>query len=276
MKKTAFLLCFIMVMNHSYSQKEFEIKTLKSDLKNNAIGFIINYLSDYSGIDFQKNFKKAFATLTPEIITKAGTSDAFSQITLKLSGFYLSGRDTTIAGLPHVINTTRTLHVFPASLGIETSSDFNFLNSIVEFGYTPVYYLPGNKHVSNFIKHTQFGIFLQAGYKSELDTALMSKITGGKVDESSEKLNTTIFRSKATLNIDTKNLFQANNIGFGLIGKANYWFDFINSKSYYNIEGKFRIYLSQNKYFDLTYEKGSGAPNFNQGDQFGLGLSVAF
>jgi hypothetical protein len=52
----------------------------------------------------------------------------------------------------------------------------------------------------------------------------------------------------------------------------------MNSEIYYTLEAKVRFYLSQqkDKFFDFEYQKGSGAPNFNQGDQFGIGLTVTF
>lgn len=34
--------------------------------------------------------------------------------------------------------------------------------------------------------------------------------------------------------------------------------------------------LKKDYYFDLGYEKGSGAPNFNQGEQFTAGLGIRF
>lgn len=40
--------------------------------------------------------------------------------------------------------------------------------------------------------------------------------------------------------------------------------------------GKIRFYFSDDKFFDLEYQKGSGAPNFNEGDQYGLVLTVTF
>lgn len=275
MKKIYSAVILIMAIHGLHAQQNFELKNIRTDLKNNAVGFVINYLSDYNGLDVQKNFNKAFLTVTPQITVNAGTSDAFSQIDLKLSGFYLTGSKILVDGKP-TFNTGKTFHVFPVSVGIESNGNFNFLNSLVEIGYAPLYYLPGNKDVPTIFKFTRVGIFIQAGYKSKLDTAKLTQTSGGKIDESDEVLNSMLLRTKATLAIDTKNLFHVNSIGCGIIASVNYWFDFINSKSYYNLKGKFRVYLSTTKYFDLTYEKGSGAPNFNQGDQFGMGLTVAF
>jgi hypothetical protein len=71
-------------------------------------------------------------------------------------------------------------------------------------------------------------------------------------------------------------LFEFGGAGVGLAGKADCWYDFLNGEVYYTIQGKLRFYLTQNKdkFFDFKYQKGSGAPNFNQGDQFGMGLTV--
>ena len=130
--------------------------------------------------------------------------------------------------------------------------------------------------INDFFKHTQIGFFLQGGFKSRIDTTGINNLAGWKLDESSEKIGNGLLRTRIDFVIDTKNFFSNNSSGFGLIGKANYWYDFVNGESYYKIDGRVRFYLTNYKFFDLMYQKGSGAPNFNQGEQFGTSLSIAF
>jgi hypothetical protein len=278
MKKVSCLSLFLALHFFCFSQNELslDISTIKTSLKNTAIGIGVDYFKQYNNIDKQFNGKKGFLNITPELTAKMGTSDVFSQLIVKLSGFYLKGKVIEIEGIK-TIDSKSTMHVFPLSVGAECNTDFTFINTLAEVGYVPFYQAQGNKNVSDFLKLTQVGIFLQAGYKSKLDTVNAVNITGGKVDESEEAINNGVLRSKVNLSIDTQNFFtDTDKPGLGLIGKATWWYDFLNNTTYYRLEAKIRLYLAKNKYFDFVYEKGSGAPNFNQGEQFGTGLSITF
>ena len=61
-----------------------------------------------------------------------------------------------------------------------------------------------------------------------------------------------------------------------VIGRGNVWMDFLNAAEYYRLEGTLRIPLADDKFFDLNWERGSGAPNFNKGDQWSANLTVTF
>ncbi|MCZ4222641.1 hypothetical protein [Pedobacter rhodius] len=82
----------------------------------------------------------------------------------------------------------------------------------------------------------------------------------------------------ARLGVNTNSLFELSGIGVGLVGNGDVWYDFLNGQVYYTVQGKLRFYLTQNKdkFFEFKYQKGSGAPNFNQGDQYGLALTITF
>ncbi len=253
-----------------------DISSIKTPLKANAIGIGINYLKQFNGIEQQINSSNGFLSFSPEIVTQAGTSDAFSQIQAKLSGYFLKGKVIELAGLK-TIDTKATLHLFPISVGAESNGNFSFVNTLAEVGYIPYYQATGNKTVSEFLKHTTLSFFVQAGYKNKLDTANALALQGGKIDASAEAFNSTIFRFKTHVTIDTKNFFtNTTKPGIGLIGKATYWYDFMNKQIYYNLQAKCRLYLTPTQFFDVTYDKGSGAPNFNQGEQFTTGLSIQF
>jgi hypothetical protein len=278
MKKIILMLLLLSHCFFCFAQNElsFDIATVKTASKNTALGIGIDYLKQYNNMDKQFNGKKGFLSITPELTAKIGTSDVFSQLIVKLSGFYLKGKVIELEGVK-LIDSKSIMHVFPISVGVESNSDFTFINTLAEAGYVPYYQGQGNKNVSDFLKLTQVSVFLQAGYKSKIDTVSTANIVGGKIDESEEQINSGVLRSKINISLDTKNFFtDKDKPGLGLIGRATWWYDFLNSKTYYRLEGKLRLYLVKNKYFDFTYEKGSGAPNFNQGEQFGAGLSITF
>ena len=212
--------------------------------------------------------------LTPQFNVQTGTGDAFSSINAKLSGIIMCFSKTTVAGQT-TPNTSKAFQTFPISAGIETNNKFNIINGIIEAGWVPWYQTQGNTKTPALLKHTKFGLFVQGGYKFSVDTTGKTAV-GGEIDQSKEKVDNSIFRAKGSFGIDTKTLFELSGVGVGLVGNADGWYDFLNGQVYYTIQGKMRFYLTQNKdkYFDLKYQKGSGAPNFNQGDQFGIGLTV--
>jgi hypothetical protein len=271
----------------AYAQSEPElalnINTFQTNLKQSAVGFAVEYLKPFSGLEQQTNWRRSFLNITPDIRVQEGSGDAFSSIVVGASGFFLRGSLTTLEDedlapeeRPEVLDASRTWHLFPVSLGTETASTFDFVNVLAEGGYIPYYQSQLNSAVADFFKHTQVGIFLQAGYKVGISDSAAA-LTGGKRDESEEEMNSAIVRAKATLAMDTKNFFRnPANVGFGFVGRATYWFDALNTAHYYQLDMRTRIYLSETKFFDVIYQKGSGAPNFNQGDQFGAGLTVQF
>ncbi|MBN2424085.1 MAG: hypothetical protein JXB44_03595, partial [Calditrichaceae bacterium] len=199
--------------------------------------------------------------------------DAFSSVTVKATGLWMLFSTTEIAGIV-TPNTSKLFHTFPLSAGIETNNLFDRINTVLEAGYVPWYQAAGRK-TPEWIKRTKFGLFLQGGYKFKLDTAGVYQ-AGGAMDESKEALNDPIFRAKASFGIDTKTLIKINYLRLGVVGNADGWYDFLNSEIYHRVEGKIRFYLSPKTYFDFEYQSGSGAPNFNEGEQLGMALTVMF
>lgn len=269
---------------HAQSDLDLSLSAIKTEQKNAAIGFAFQYLKPYLGVETQKNFTNSskwgsYVVFTPEATLQDGTSDAFSQIMARLTGYYCVGKLAQIPGSGGSvgISNSSVLHIFPFSAGAETSSDFHFVNAIGEVGYAPYYQFQTLTNISEFLKLTQVGFFLQGGYKSLIDSANTATDYGGKTDESKEDINSNIFRFKALCTIDTRNFFRnSSNTGLGLTGKGIYWRDFVNGENYYQLDARIRLYLSANKFFDIIYQKGSGAPNFNIGDQWGTALTVRF
>lgn len=262
------------------SGSSLSIGTIKTELKQTAINIGINYIRDLDSLFqtkdlFMANNNSLFQA-TPEFDVLTGGADAFSSITAKLTGLWMFFSDTTIAGFV-TPNTSKMFHTLPVSMGIETNNNFNIINSLVEVGYVPWYQTIGNKKTPSWLKKTKFGIFLQAGYKFEIDTAGMSSLSGGSVDESNEEVNDPIFRAKASFAINTLKLVKLNNgMAVGVVGSADSWYNFLNSELFYRLKAKIRFYLTKKQFFDFIYQKGSGAPDFNKGDQYGIGLTIAF
>lgn len=259
---------------------ELNLSTIKTELEQNAMSIGINYVRSLDSIfkaqDILIAKKNSLFQVTPQFNVQTGTSDAFSAIDVRIIGLFMTFRDTTIAGLK-TPNTSRGFQIFPISFGVETNNRFNIINGIAEVGWFPWYQTQGNKKTPKWLKRTKFGIFLQGGYKFGIDTTAVTAI-GGEKDESKEKVNKAIFRAKARFGINTRSLFKLSGVGVGLVGNGDVWYDLLNEQIYYTVQGKLRFSLTRDKdrFFDFVYQKGSGAPNFNEGDQYGLGLTVTF
>jgi len=281
--KLVISLSLVLLTLYGYSQEkavQVEIGAIKTELKQNAINLGLKYIKSADSLfKIQDVFfaqGNSLFQLTPQFNIKTGSGDAFSSITAKLAGIFMTFRDTTIAG-QLTPNTARGFQTFPLSAGLETNNKFNTINGIVEVGWVPWYQTAGNNRTPKILKHTKLGLFMQAGYKFSIDSTGNSAV-GGETDQSKEKPDNAILRTKGSLGIDTQTLFEISVVGVGLAGNADGWYDFLNGQIYYSVQGRLRFYLSQNKdkFFDFNYQKGSGAPNFNTGDQFGMGLTVTF
>ncbi len=255
---------------------ELSIGSIKTELKKNAIDFGIRYIESIDSLIKRKGLfltgKTNLFQASPEINIQSGTEDAFSSIDIKLQGLFIFFKTTTIAGIETPCSAC-LLHTVPISAGVETNNNFNVLNGILELGYVPWY--QSIQKVPKLLKSTKIGLFFQGGHKFDWNNVGNPPV-GGELDESKEKIDGAILRLKGTFAIDSKNLFPKSWIG--IVGGTDGWYDLLNDDFYYTLNGKLRFYFSSNKkrFFDIKYQKGSGAPNFNQGDQYGMGLTVTF
>lgn len=267
------MLLFLIMPFMSMSQVQVTIGAGKSELRENAITIGLTYLKSFDSIWKNSQYvfvgKNSTFSLSPEVYMQTGTEDAFSSINVKATGLFTKFKTTAIRGY-QTPDPTKLMHNFPIAIGAETNNLFNILNGIIEAGYMP-WYRGATK--SKLLKQTKVGIFLQAGYKFFLDSTGKSAI-GGEVDQSKEQIERGIARVKGSFGIDTKTIIKINNLDVGLVGTADVWYDFINGATYYRIDGRGRFFLDKERYIDIIYQKGSGAPNFNRGDQFGLGLTI--
>lgn len=273
--KLLMLVLFFSLSFAAKSQLQVTIGAGKSELRDNAITIGLVYLKSFDSIWKNSQYVKVGKTSTlsiyPEMYLQTGTQDAFSSITVRATALFNKFQVTHIRGFA-TPDPRKVMHNFPISVGAETNNLFNILNGIVEAGYVPWY---RGATSSKLLQRTKVGVFLQAGHKFFIDSSGNTAI-GGEKDESEERVNRTIARVKGSFGIDSKTIVKINGLDVGLVGTADVWYDFINGATYYRIDGRGRFFLDKERYIDIIYQKGSGAPNFNTGDQFGVGLTITF
>jgi hypothetical protein len=276
-KRLVIILIIILSSLISPAQVKLNMSAVKTDLKSNALSFAFSYVrsldSTYGGQDYMLYGKRSWFMVTPDIDFQAGNNDALSSITGKAVGLFVKFRTTTVSGIV-TPDVNKVMHVFPVSLGVETSDKFNFINGLFEAGYVPFYQSVTSSY-PDWMKHTKVGVYLQAGYKFKLDSTITPAV-GGKEDESEEQVESAIFRAKGFFDINSGAIINLSGLKIGLVGKSALWYDFLHAKVYYRVDGIGRIYLNPLIFFDLQYTKGSGAPLFNTGDQFSTGLTITF
>ncbi len=274
MKKIIISLFVLLSNIICFSQLNFDIAATKTDLKNNAITIGIKYLksldSVYSNQDLFVAGKRSYFLITPEFDIQTGTEDAFSSIIVKATGLFNTFKTTEVSGLI-TPDYDKTFHTFPVSIGIEANNLFNNINGIFEIGWVPFYQSYG-RNSADWIKKTSFGLFLQAGYKFNSD----STGAGGETYNGEEKEQRAIARARGSFVVNTDKIIRIQGLNVGLIGSADGWGDAINSAFYYKLEGRARVFLTDDLFLDFILSKGSGAPLFNEAEQFGIGLSVDF
>jgi hypothetical protein len=247
--------------------------TVRTELEQVAFQYAIKYSKEFSGEDVLVALNGSAFYLTPEINLQGGEQDSFNSVIAKFTGSLLLFSTTDVVGIK--TPNTAFFHAIPFSTGIETSNRFDTVNFLGEIGYTP--WFQGS--VPKFWKTLHVGAFVQGGYKAKMDDPPVDidANRGGSADESSEKAESGLLRVKGKgifspeFTIDEK-----TDVGLGVEVTGAVWCDLLNSDVYEMIEATFRLILANDKSFDFSYQKGSGAPNFNRGDQFGAGLTIEF
>jgi hypothetical protein len=266
------LLLFISVQ--AKSQVEVNIGAAKTALRDNAITIGLHYLKSFDSVWRNSELflagKNSFFTISPQVDIETGNQDAFSSISLKATGMLATFKTKMLNGI-EIVESRQTFHVFPISFGAETNNLFNNINGLLEVGWMPYY----QNNASELWKRTRIAFFVQAGYKFKNDTT-GSTAEGGEIDQSLEEPNQFLGRFKGSASIDTKEIISINSLNIGIVGSGDVWYDFVNSAIYHRIDVKGRFYISRDQFIDLVYQHGSGAPLFNQGDQYGLALTLRF
>jgi hypothetical protein len=269
------LLIFLLAFFGSFGQLVVNIGAGKTVEKQAAITFGVNYIrsldSVFSGKERVSYGKNSIFLFTPAFNIQSGTNDALNMINAKVTGELLTYKTTTGTSGHTIPNFAKPFSSFPFSAGIETNDQFQFLNSVLEVGFVPVFVGRDNPEV---LRHTHLGFYLQGGYKFKLDSNAVLN-PGGDKDESEELVNTAILRARGHADLNSPAVAMGA-FNVGLVGSGDVWFDIANGATYYRIDAAFRVFLSRTQFIDFVYQKGSGAPLFNQGDQFGISLQLIF
>lgn len=275
MKKIILVVYFAASILSAFSQDAgMSLGYVRTELKKNAVGFAVDYAKKLQPrLELFKPDHRSLLSFTPDLSILTGSNDAFNGVLAKYTGNIMLFDTTTISGIPGIPDLSKTFHNFPVSAGIETNQNFTFINGLLEIGYIPWY--QNNKNLHSIWRHTKAGIFLQGGYKSALNDSI--SFEGGATDESSEKTDHALLRAKAVIGFSPVFYFNpSKQLGCSLIGNGTAWFDFLNGKVYYRLQGRLRLILTKDYNLDMGFEKGSGAPNFNQGEQFTTQLTIKF
>lgn len=222
----------------------------------------------------------------PLLKIETGEADAFNAVIARFSGNYIRFKvaridtagnivpwdsDTTLALTP---DSGSLFWVFPIALGLETDRGFQNLAVLGEIGVMP-WKLKGN--ALNIGNRQKIGLFVQAGYKVGLDSLSGPPVGGGgSADQSKEEPDSEIVRVKVAAAFDLP-IVTSGAIGMQvrLIGSGDGWYDIANNAFYHQVSGMLRFSFGKRS-FDLEYQNGSGAPNFNEGDQFSANLAITF
>lgn len=274
MKKYLLSIGLIIVSSLGYSQgNNLSFGYVRTELEKSAVNLAVDYVKNLNPklTDFRAG-RNSLTSFTPDIKILVGSDDTFNGITAKYVGNIMTFKTTNVAGVT-TPDLSKTFYNFPIALGIETNQDFSFVNGLVEAGFVPWY--QNDNSLPKFIRQTKIGLFLQGGYKFAVNDTIIPK--GGDIDQSKEKTKNALFRTKLAGGFSPSYFFDtAKSYGISLIGNGALWYDFLNSEVYYNIEGKLRLILSKDYFLDFAYDKGSGAPNFNEGEQFTTNLTIRF
>jgi hypothetical protein len=270
---------FVYAAADNSSPVELSLGTIRTEAEKSAVGLLVKYAekidAEYllSNAD-PKNINPTDGWLfdiTPDVKIQTGDEDSFNGVIAKMTGNYICFKTTQVDG-QLTPDSGQPFHVFPTSVGFEADRSFRNVSFLAEFGYVP-FDLTSSCRLG---LKTVVGSFVQAGYKFKASNQPNS-VTGGATDESAEKPNSGIARLhlRATSNL-TLIKYSGGQRSVNFIPDGRYWFDFVNSHSYYQVSGTLRFQLISDKSFDLLYERGSGAPNFNKGDQFSANLTIQF
>jgi hypothetical protein len=259
-------------------------KAVLDKAERSAVALALKYLDPISDMEFTSvncDRKGDSGQCTrflykPEFDLNVGEDGLFQSINAKLTGeLMLASVGLDEDGDP---NVTGIRHVFPFAAGVETTRFADSFALIAEAGYVP--YDPefgtdlfGNQLQLGF--NPYFGVFVQGGYKFDESSG---KGKGDSEDQSSEPGNDAIFRLKADLRYAMEFPPLAvldEEITPLLLTWAKGWYDVAHDDFYYTAGATLRIPMpgTEDTNIDFTFQEGSGEPNFNEGEEFSMGLT---
>ena len=219
----------------------------------------------------------------PEIEILLGEEDSFNGIRGALTGAVSIPTEEELLGNDPLVKN----HGFAVAAGVETDGDFETVNGIVEIGYVPqlnsgpngvLSFLPDGK--GNTQGKLVVGVYGQGGYKFNSDQATVAATQTPDHDASQEQEGDGLFRVKAKGTIESPvyevGAVMGRSLDVQFLGRGEVWYDIVNSEVYHRAIGTLRLHQGEGKFIDFNYETGSGAPNFNEGEQFSAGLTLRF
>lgn len=247
----------------SAGQGFLSIGTMRTQLEASAVRLAIKYAADFSGRDIQMDFENGLTYLTPEIDIQTGEEDALDAVNLKLSGAYLHFATTTVGGIE--TPNSEFFHTIPFGIGFESDREFRNSAVLAEFGYAPWY----QGAAPALLKKSKIGLFFQGGYKFAEGEIVSA-------NESREDPDSALMRLKAVFAMQVPVVPGTEGRAVDGMADLKGWRDLANGEWYYSIKLGARLILTADKSFDLLWERGSGAPNFNEGEQFSANLTMMF
>lgn len=212
--------------------------------------------------------------LSPDVSLETGGQDAFNGIVAKVKGNIIRGKLTRVGG---VLTPCATcfFNVLTVSAGMEADGGFDHTAYLLEVGYVPWFQnmFDGRYPI---LASSNVGFFIQGGYKADTGGSPAEDPSGGASDESAEDPASTVLRLRGDYKLTPIGLAPLGDNQIELVATASGWRDLLNSEWYYRVEAGIRLTLTADHNFDFLYQKGSGAPNFNTGDQFSANLSISF
>jgi len=237
------------------------------------------------------------ATISPFLDFQAGEDDSFERVVAKMEGLILTPNSYTLGASGNEIH-----YYLPFAIGLEADRNFENYAGILEAGVAPFL------HQARWGEVLEPTFALQAGYKFASPTNEVEGIMDGNLDESDEREDDFILRAKASLELDYTllaigeedrtflTLGQSGFLQAKVIGSIDLYYDIQNSDFHdrevlgvdfalkegvieENIPliGEYLEGLSKNiDALNLSFENGSGAPNFNRGEQWSASLKASF
>jgi hypothetical protein len=258
---------------------ELSFGTVRTDSDLGAINLYLRYSEQidenrmFASIE-EDDFRVGRGWLTgfsPELLVQTGGEDAFRRVIAKIQGNYFW--PGAMAGSEKKPEKQKSFLRFPLAVGFETDHRFDNLNLIGEVGYELIGKPVGKNQM---IQRPEIGLFLQTGYKFDIEDKGWGEF-GGAVDESKEDPDSFILRAAlgGSAEIDLFH-FNKDKQLVRFLPSGRLWYDIPNTEFYYRLDFILRLALTPDKAFDVRYERGSGEPNFNDGDQISANFTLLF
>ncbi len=232
--------------------------SVRSTAQQAALAFGFNYVADVASAARGEMTpgKTSYFKWTPEVEVAAAAGAAHSRIIARADANLCLFGLTSVAGVI-TPNSAGVIHDLFGSAGFETTDALDAVAGVAEVGYVP--WLP------KCIRWIKAGVFLQGGYQGRL---FEPDTTGGRAAPAEGA----VLRARGRLAAE-KRLPEVGKRAIGLAVHGESWYDLLDQRLHYSARGAVRFFFTQDLSVDVVYERNSGAPAFEEGHQFGVGLT---